>query len=57
MKKREASEWSPRPPGGLSLLASVVGGLLTGTLVSSQVECVTEKASVYFLSHANAAPV
>lgn len=29
------------------MLASAVGGLLTRTLVSSQVECVTEKASVY----------
>lgn len=46
-KKRDASEWSPRSPGGLSVLASAVGGLLTRTLVSSQVECVTENASVY----------
>lgn len=29
------------------MLASAVGGLLTRTLVSSQVECVTENASVY----------
>lgn len=29
------------------MLASVVGGLLTRTLVSSQVECVTENATVY----------
>lgn len=46
-KKREASEWSLWSPGGLSVLASAVGGLLTRTLVSSQVECVTENASVY----------
>lgn len=46
-KKREPSEWSLRSPGGLSVLASVVGGLLTRTLVSSQVECVTENACVY----------
>lgn len=46
-KKREASEWSLRSPGGLSVLASAVGGLLTRTLVSSQVECVTENACVY----------
>lgn len=46
-KKREPSEWSLWSPGGLSVLASAVGGLLTRTLVSSQVECVTEKASVY----------
>lgn len=29
------------------MLASVVGGLLTRMLVSSQVECVTENAPVY----------
>lgn len=29
------------------MLASAVGGLLTRTLVRSQVECVTENASVY----------
>lgn len=29
------------------MLASAVGGLLTRTLVSSQVECVTENACVY----------
>lgn len=29
------------------MLASAVGGLLTRTLVSSQVECVTENAPVY----------
>lgn len=29
------------------MLASAVGGLLTRTLVSSQVECVSENASVY----------
>lgn len=56
-KKRGASEWSLRSPGGLSVLASAVGGLLTRTLVCSQVECVTENAPVYFLSHANVTPV
>lgn len=46
-KKREASEWSLQSPGGLSVLASAVGGLLTRMLVCSQVECVTENSPVY----------
>lgn len=39
------------------MLASAVGGLLTRTLVSSQVECVTENACVYSFLHANVAPM
>ncbi|CAL9688581.1 unnamed protein product [Knipowitschia caucasica] len=43
----EVPQLGTKPVGGLSVLASAVGGLLTRTLVCSQVECVTENAPVY----------